>query len=89
MMKSLKIIVKGKVQGVWFRASTVKIAVELELNGFVQNEPDGVVYIEVSGKDINILKFIEWVLEGPELSVVERVCIRKNTLIHNDGFTIK
>jgi acylphosphatase len=88
-MKNLIIIVEGKVQGVWFRVSTRKIAEELNLHGFVKNEPDGFVYIELTGDDQPVMKFIEWALHGPELSVVEKVSIIKNKFAHKSGFTIK
>ncbi len=88
-MKNLIIIVEGKVQGVWFRASTRKIAEELNLHGFVKNEPDGSVYIELTGDDQPVMKLIEWALHGPELSVVEKVSIIKSIFVHESGFTIK
>ncbi|MBK7095780.1 MAG: acylphosphatase [Saprospiraceae bacterium] len=88
-MKNLIIIVEGKVQGVWFRASTRKMAEELNLHGFVKNEPDGSVYIELTGEDQPVMKLIEWALHGPELSVVEKVSIIKSKFVHESGFTIK
>ena len=42
--------VKGKVQGVWFRAFTKEKAEELGLTGWVQNQPEGSVYLKVKGK---------------------------------------
>lgn len=79
-MKNLIIIVEGKVQGVWFRASTKKIADDLNLNGLVKNEPDGSVYIEVTGDDQPVMKLFEWALKGPELSVVEKLVLLKANL---------
>lgn len=88
-MKNLIINVEGKVQGVWFRANTKKIADRLKLNGFVRNESDGSVYIELTGDDQHVMKFIEWTLQGPELSVVEKVSISKSKFVHESGFIIK
>lgn len=88
-MKNLIINVEGKVQGVWFRANTKKIADRLNLNGFVRNESDGSVYIELTGDDQHVMKFIEWTLQGPELSVVEKVSISKSKFVHESGFIIK
>ena len=79
-MKNLKITVKGKVQGVWFRASTQKIARELKLRGFVRNEADGNVYIEVTGEEEPIKEFLFWLTEGPEMADVEKLTIEKNKL---------
>ncbi len=88
-MKNLKIHVRGKVQGVWFRANTKKIADKLELHGFVRNEIDESVYIEVSGDDKKICEFILWLHDGPELAIVESVTIFKNNLVFESGFNIK
>jgi acylphosphatase len=87
-MKNLKILVKGKVQGVWFRVNTKKIADKLELNGFVRNEIDESVYIEVSGEDKKIDEFILWSKDGPELAIVESVTIMKNEIVYESGFNI-
>ncbi|HEB62743.1 MAG TPA: acylphosphatase [Bacteroidetes bacterium] len=88
-MKHLKIKVTGKVQGVWFRASTKDKADELGLHGYVKNEPDGSVFIEVSGDEDLIEKFLKWVKEGPELARVDDLIVEENDLEYNDGFVIK
>lgn len=88
-MKNLKINIIGKVQGVWFRANTKKMADKLELHGFIRNEIDESVYIEVSGDDIKIAEFILWLQDGPELAEVESVTIFKNNNVFENGFYIK
>lgn len=87
-MKNLKIYVKGKVQGVWFRVNTKKNADNLALSGFVRNEIDKSVYIEVSGEDKKIGEFILWLLEGTEPAIVESVTIMKNDIVSESGFNI-
>lgn len=72
-MKHLDIKVKGKVQGVFFRASTKAVADQLGVRGIVRNEKDGSVYIEAEGDDFSLGSFLEWCHEGPEKSVVEKV----------------
>ena len=88
-MKHLKIKVTGKVQGVWFRANTKEKANELGLSGFVKNEPDGSVYIEVSGKKNLLDHFIKWLKKGPELARVDSIEIVENDIIHKETFQIK
>ena len=51
MKKSVIIVVRGRVQGVFFRASAAEKAAELRLAGFVRNEPDGSVYMEAEGDE--------------------------------------
>lgn len=72
-IKSVKILVWGKVQGVFYRASTKSKADSLNLIGFVKNEPDGTVLINASGESHNIKKLIEWCWKGSEFSKVEKV----------------
>lgn len=87
-MKSFKINVYGKVQGVWFRATTRELAEKLGLDGFVKNEPDGSVYIEVSGQDKEVMQFLYAVMEGPELAKVEKLVLVNDSNIHTGGFRI-
>ncbi len=72
-MNCYKIQVSGKVQGVWFRASTQRKANELGIKGIVRNLPNKDVYIEAEGNEATLKKFIEWCHEGSELSRVESV----------------
>ena len=64
-LKHFSIRVGGRVQGVFFRASAADMARALGLNGFVRNEEDGSVYIEVEGPYDKLLKFVEWAKKGP------------------------
>ena len=52
MVKNYHIQVLGIVQGVWFRKYTKESADVYSLKGYVKNESDGSVYIEVEGEDI-------------------------------------
>lgn len=74
MIQHYNIIVKGKVQGVWFRKYTLEKALELQLLGFVKNQPDGNVYIDVQGAEIAVNSFISWLkTEGSPLSKVNAI----------------
>lgn len=68
---NLVIRVQGRVQGVFFRASTRDKARELGLTGFVRNEKDGSVYIEVFGEAKMLEEFLAWCKLGPKNAVVE------------------
>lgn len=72
-MKSLKIVVYGKVQGVWFRARTKEQAEALGVNGYVMNLPDGTVFIRAEGNEPVLEKFVAWVHRGPEQARVDTV----------------
>jgi len=72
-VKHYTIRVTGKVQGVSFRANTQRVAEELDLNGWVTNEPDGSVRIEVEGPVEGLREFLEFCKTGPELAQVSSV----------------
>ncbi len=76
--QGVTIRVSGKVQGVGFRYYTHKKATELGLKGFVQNKPDGSVYIEAEGVEEKLDEFILWCNEGPGWARVTHVQIQKN-----------
>lgn len=67
----------GKVQGVFFRASTKEKADELSIKGFVRNEPDGSVYIEASGDEGSVKEFIKWCNHGPGMAQVVNCVIQE------------
>ena len=75
MTKHIDIKVTGKVQGVFFRASTKAVADQMGIRGFVKNEKDGSVYIEAEAEPFILDAFIDWCKEGPEKSVVENVVL--------------
>ena len=72
-MKALTIRVYGKVQGVWFRASTQKKALELNIKGTVRNKPDGSVFIEAEGAANDLDQFLKWCHDGPTFARVDHV----------------
>jgi acylphosphatase len=59
------LIIKGYVQGVFYRASTREKAVELGLKGWVRNMNDGNVEAVFEGPVDKIQQAVEWCQEGP------------------------
>lgn len=72
-MKYLKIKIKGRVQGVEFRASTKAVADQLKIRGTIHNEKDGTITVEAEGDNQMMEQFIEWCQEGPEYAIVESI----------------
>lgn len=89
MILNKSYIVKGRVQGVWFRHFTHKEADKRSLSGFVMNQEDGSVYIEVTGEAKDIDLFSEWVNNGSPLSIVEEVICEDFENAHEGKFFIK
>lgn len=88
-MKHVSIHVAGKVQGVFFRATTKEKAGEFRINGTVRNNADGSVSIEAEGEDENLRRFIEWCKIGPKFAHVERCELSEKPLQHFKGFLIE
>ena len=76
----------GKVQGVFFRASTKEVADKLGVSGWVKNLPDGRVEVVAEGRDLS--EFIKWLHKGPPGAVVEKVEIVYEKEEGLKGFTI-
>ncbi|MCQ8181495.1 acylphosphatase [Methylomonas sp. SURF-1] len=90
MKDCLHIIVKGRVQGVYFRAYTQKQAVKLNLSGFVRNLADGTVEIVASGHPEDLQKLVAWCRKGPVLAKVSEVSVTAHdTDEHFAGFEIR
>ena len=88
-MKHLSIHVFGKVQGVFFRASTKEKAEELNVKGLVWNNEKGGVSIEAEGEVEDLERFVEWCKKGPRLAHVERCEVTETSLQHFNNFSIR
>ena len=88
-MRSLSVNVKGRVQGVYFRISTKEKADELGLKGFVQNEKDGSVYVEVEGEESLLEKMLEWLKIGPTNANVTALDIQEQSIKGYASFLVK
>ena len=60
-MRHLNIALTGLVQGVGFRAAARAKARALHLTGYVRNNPDGSVALEVEGKNEGVGEFLSWI----------------------------
>ena len=76
----IRIIVTGKVQGVFFRQTLKVKAKKNEIFGWVKNLQDGRVETILEGNEENIRILVEWAHSGPANAIVE------NVEIHNEKF---
>ncbi|HLD86563.1 MAG TPA: acylphosphatase [Candidatus Nanoarchaeia archaeon] len=72
-MKTLKLTIKGKVQGVFFRANVQGKALELGVHGYARNLPTGEVEIVVQGIEEQIAKLYRFIRANPGDSTVESI----------------
>jgi acylphosphatase len=68
-----RFIVRGRVQGVNFRATAAEQARRLGLNGRIWNRADGAVEAEAEGRADALVKFQAWLHRGPSYANVESV----------------
>lgn len=84
-----RIIVSGKVQGVFYRASARDKARELGIKGFARNEPDGTVYIEAEGEKSVLDQFVDWCKKGPKNALVTRITVSEEVPQGHTNFEIR
>jgi len=68
-----RFLIRGRVQGVWFRASTRDEARRLGIAGHAVNLPDGRVEVLACGSDAALQALAAWLRRGPPLAEVEEV----------------
>ena len=82
-------IIRGRVQGVCFRAETRKTARLHSVKGWVKNRPDGTVEAVFEGTAPDVEEVINWCRRGPSLSVVDQVDVEYGESVAGyDGFEI-
>lgn len=73
---SAHLVIKGIVQGVFFRANTQDVAVSHGIHGWVRNARDGTVEALLEGDEDGVKKVIDWCRKGPFGARVEGVDIK-------------
>jgi acylphosphatase len=69
----VRLIIKGRVQGVWFRDSTRQEALGLDVRGWVKNRLDGGVEVLVEGPEKKVKQLVAWCHRGPSHARVTEV----------------
>ena len=88
MPETISILVKGKVQGVFFRQSTREKATELGLTGEVKNLDDGSVFIIATGLPDQLDVLAQWCEQGPARAKVIHVHVENIPLQEFKSFNI-
>ena len=78
------VYIRGRVQGVFFRATTKEKASEFGIHGWVKNCTDGRVEAVFEGKKEAVDKMIDWCRKGPAGAIVEEVQVHKEE--HSGAF---
>jgi acylphosphatase len=88
-IKNLRVVVAGKVQGVFFRANVKKVADIIGVKGLVRNEHNGTVFVEAEGDDEMVNKLVDYCHHGPDGAKVEKVSITLGVIVGYDSFEIE
>jgi acylphosphatase len=70
-----RVLVSGRVQGVFFRDSCRRVAEEHDVGGWVRNLPDGRVEAVFEGPPDDVRLLIDWARHGPRRAVVDDIAV--------------
>ena len=84
-----RVVVHGRVQGVFFRDSTRSQAERLGVAGWVENRGDGTVAAHLEGPAEAVEALVDWCRSGPSHAQVERVDVDETAPQGFDGFAVR
>ena len=88
-MPRRRVIVRGRVQGVFFRDTTRRMAHSRGVAGWMRNNPDGSVEAVFEGEAEPVESMVRWCREGPRGAVVEEVEVFEEETEGLEGFRIR
>jgi acylphosphatase len=88
-MPTIRLLIKGKVQGVFYRASAKSMAEKTGVGGWVKNTKEGDVEIHATGTEAQLQAFTEWCRRGPSNACVTDVVITAEDEAPFEAFHIK
>jgi acylphosphatase len=86
---SRRVLVSGRVQGVWFRQTTADTARRAGVTGWVRNLTDGRVEAVLEGDPAAVAAVIAWCHEGPPAARVDSVAVSPVAAAGASGFEIR
>lgn len=84
-----RLVVHGRVQGVFFRDSTRRAAREAGVAGYAVNRDDGTVEVVVEGRPESVEAVIRFCRTGPDRAAVESVAVTDEDPVGLEGFRIR
>jgi acylphosphatase len=85
----VRVLVSGRVQGVWFRDACRNAAIAAGASGYVRNLPDGRVEAEFEGSQAAVDRMVAWCHDGPPRARVDRVETMPELPRGDSGFSIR
>ena len=87
-MIARRVVVKGRVQGVWYRASCRAEAERLGVRGTVRNRVDGAVEVHAEGEPSGVEQLVAWCWNGPPVAAVVAVDVEEVDPTGVSGFEV-
>jgi acylphosphatase len=84
-----RVVVAGRVQGVWFRDSCRREAVARDVQGWVANRADGSVEAVFEGAETAVAEMVAWCRQGPPRAVVTAVDVTEEPIEGLVGFRVR
>lgn len=84
-----RVVVRGRVQGVWFRDSCRREANARGVNGWVANRSDGTVEAVFEGEEAAVARCVAWCRQGPPRAVVAGIDVSEEPPTGDAGFHIR
>lgn len=85
-----RLVIKGRVQGVFYRQSAKETAQSNNIFGWVRNLPNGDVEAVLEGPEQDIIKVIDWCQQGPPAARVDDVSVEWSAaILEFNGFSIR
>jgi acylphosphatase len=85
----VRVVVSGRVQGVFFRDSCRNEAQEHGVRGFVRNRADGTVEAEFEGPEAAVERVVAWCHQGPPRARVDAVDTERIATVGEPGFRVR
>jgi acylphosphatase len=87
--KRVRVVVRGRVQGVWFRDSCRERARAEHVGGWVRNRGDGAVEAEFEGPPAAVDRLVAWCREGPPRARVDDVTVDTIPVTGDTRFAVR
>ena len=84
-----RVVVRGRVQGVFFRDSTRRMAAERGVAGWVRNRDDGAVEAALEGEERAVEEMVAFARRGPRDATVEDVEVIDEEPVGESGFSVE
>ena len=85
----VRAVVRGRVQGVWFRDGCRTEARAAGVSGFARNRADGSVEVEAEGPEAAVERVVQWCRSGPPRARVDDVDVERVDPVGSPGFHVR